>query len=324
MSHESAANYNPFEFKSSEFNKNKCYFCILTKLIRLIMKIKSFTHTIALFLIVLIALSVQLNAQALKTPAPSPLQTIDQAFALSNMKIEYSRPSVKGRVIFGDLVPFGKVWRTGANSSTKITFGDDVKVEGVALKAGTYALYSIPNKDSWDILFYKDLTLGGNVGEYKATDEVMRVKGKVSASGMKFETFTINIADVTPTSANIDLLWDMTKVSFNVTTEIDEKVMKSIEAALEKDTRPYFQSANYYYENNKDLSKALAWTNTAIEQNPKAFWMTHLKAKIQLKMKDTKGAIESAEKSMATAKEDGNEDYVHLNEKLIKEAKGVK
>ncbi|MFZ7113931.1 MAG: DUF2911 domain-containing protein [Bacteroidota bacterium] len=285
---------------------------------------KSLTHTLALLLIVQIASILPSNAQALKTPAPSPLQTIDQAFALSNIKIEYSRPSVKGRVVYGDLVPYGKVWRTGANQSTKITFGDDVKVEGVALKAGTYALYTIPNKDSWEILFYKDLTLGGNVAEYKATDEVARVKGKVSATGMKVETFTINIGDITSTSASIDLMWDMTKVSFGVTTEIDEKVMKNIEAALEKDSRPYFQAANYYYENNKDLTKALSWVNTASEQNPKAYWMVHLKAKIQMKMKDAKGAIESAEKSMALAKEDGNADYVKLNEKLIAEAKGSK
>lgn len=285
---------------------------------------KSLTHTLALLLIVQIASILPSNAQALKTPAPSPLQTIDQAFALSNIKIEYSRPSVKGRVVYGDLVPYGKVWRTGANQSTKITFGDDVKVEGVALKAGTYALYTIPNKDSWEILFYKDLTLGGNVAEYKATEEVARVKGKVSATGMKVETFTINIGDITSTSASIDLMWDMTKVSFGVTTEIDEKVMKNIEAALEKDSRPYFQAANYYYENNKDLTKALSWVNTASEQNPKAYWMVHLKAKIQMKMKDAKGAIESAEKSMALAKEDGNADYVKLNEKLIAEAKGSK
>jgi len=288
------------------------------------MKMKSLTHTLALFLIVQIASILPSNAQALKTPAPSPLQTVDQAFALSNIKIEYSRPSVKGRVIFGDLVPYGKVWRTGANQSTKTTFGDDVKVEGVALKAGTYALYTIPNKDSWDILFYKDLTLGGNVAEYKATEEVARVKGKVSATGMKVETFTINVGDVTATTASVDLMWDMTKVSFGVSTDIDEKVMKNIETALASDTRPYFQAANYYYENNKDLSKALTWVNTASEQNPKAYWMVHLKAKIQMKMKDAKGAIESAEKSMALAKEDGNADYVKLNEKLIAEAKASK
>ena len=237
---------------------------------------------LALFLLIQPAF-IHVNAQQLKTPAPSPLLTIDQAFGLSNIKIEYSRPSVKGRVIFGDLVPYGKMWRTGANNSTKITFGDDVKIEGSDLKAGTYALYTIPNKDSWDILIYKDLTLGGSTEDYKTTDEALRIKGKVSAIPIKFETFTINVADVTSATANIEMLWDMTKVSFKVSTNIDEKIMENIESALEKDSRPYFQAANYYYENNKDMNKALSWVNTAIEQNQKAFYMVHLKAKIQMK-----------------------------------------
>jgi tetratricopeptide (TPR) repeat protein len=141
---------------------------------------------------------------------------------------------------------------------------------------------------------------------------------------MKFETFTINVADMTATTANIELLWDMTKVSFAVSTDIDEKVMKNIETALEKDSRPYFQAANYYYENNKDMAKALQWVTIAADQNPKAYWIMHLKAKVQMKMKDSKGALESAEKSLAAAKEDSNADYVKLNEKLIADAKGAK
>ncbi len=288
------------------------------------MKIKTIKHTFALLLIVQLVFSYQLNAQQLKTPAPSPLQTIDQAFGLSNMKIEYSRPSVKGRIVFGDLVPYGKIWRTGANNATKITFGDDVKIEGADLKAGTYALYTIPNKDSWEILIYKDLTLGGDVTEYKTSDEVMRTKVKAAILPMKYETFTINIADITSTSSSIDLLWDMTKVSIKVTTDIDSKVMKNIDTALEKDSRPYFSAANYYYDNNKDLNKALQWANIAFDQNPKAYWIMHLKAKIQLKMKDNKGAIESAEKSLMIAKEEKSDDYVKLNEKLILEAKSGK
>jgi tetratricopeptide (TPR) repeat protein len=285
--------------------------------------IKSAKLSITLLLVTSL-LSLSTVAQTLKTPAPSPLQTIDQAFGLSNIKIEYSRPSVKGRVIYGDLVPFGKIWRTGANQSTKITFGDDVKIEGKELKAGTYALYSIPNKDSWDMLFYKDLTLGGSTNDYKETDEAIRVKGKVSNIPMKFETFTINVADMTGASANIELLWDNTKVSFSVTTEIDSKVVKNIETALEKDSRPYFAAANYYYENNKDMNKALEWVNKAIEQNPKGFFIVHLKAKIQKKMNDTKGALESAEKSLALSKEAKNDDYIRLNEKFIQEAKSGK
>lgn len=260
------------------------------------------------------------NAQQLKLPAPSPLQTLDQSFALSNVNIEYSRPGAKGRVIFGDLVPFGKIWRTGANASTKITFGEDVKVEGSPIAAGTYALYTIPNKDSWEILFYNDLKLGGNVAEYKPENEGLRIKVKPSAYGCKVETFTINVADITSSSANIELIWERTRVAFNMVADIDSKVMKSIETSLEKDARPYFQAAGYYYENNKDMNKALEWANKAVEQNPKAFYMVHLKAKIQLKLKDYKGAITTAEQSIELAKAAQNDDYVVMNQKLIAEA----
>ncbi len=285
------------------------------------MKLKKILKATALIIALLFSNADSTFAQQLKVPAPSPLQTIDQAFGLSNLKIEYSRPSVKGRSIFGDLVPYGKTWRTGANASTKITFGEDVKIAGMPLVAGTYAVYSIPGADSWDILIYKDLKLGGDVAEYKAENEVLRFKVKPTTLSNKVETFTINFADMTPTSTNIELLWDKTRIAFGVTTDIDEKVMKNIETALEKDTRPYFQAANYYFENGKDLTAALKWSNLAIESNPKAYWMYHLKAKIQNKLKDTKGAIETAQRSMELAKEDKNDDYVKLNEKLIGEAK---
>ncbi|MCE9537651.1 MAG: DUF2911 domain-containing protein [Bacteroidetes bacterium] len=260
------------------------------------------------------------NAQQLKLPAPSPLQTLDQSFALSNIKIEYSRPSAKGRVIFGDLVPFGKTWRTGANTATKITFGEDVKIEGSPLVAGTYALYTIPNKDSWEIMFYNDLKLGGNVADYKAANEVLRVKVKPTAYANKVETLTINVSDITSNSGNIELLWENTRVAFSVVSDIDTKVMKNIETSLATDARPYFQAAGYYYDNNKDLNTALGWVNKAIEQNPKAFYMVHLKAKIQLKLKDYKGAVASAEQSIVLAKEAKNDDYVAMNQKLIAEA----
>ena len=268
-------------------------------------------------------MSIAANAQ-LKVPAPSPTQTLEQNFALSSIKIEYSRPSVKGRVIFGDVVPFGKTWRTGANSSTKVTFGDDVKVEGNALAAGTYALYTIPNKDSWDIMFYKDATLGGNVADYKQENEVLRIKAKPSALANKVETFTINVGDITPSTANIELNWEQTRVAFSVTADIDTRIMKNIEASVEGDNRPYFQAAGYFYDNNKDLNKALAWVNKAIEQNPKGFYIVHLKAKIQMKLKNYKEAITTAEQSIALSKEAKNDDYVAMNEKLIAEAKKAK
>ncbi len=282
----------------------------------MLQKLKSFSAAVAITALT----ATGVNAQ-FKAPAPSPSQTIKQAFALSDISIEYSRPSAKGRVIYGDLVPFGKVWRTGANGATKITFGEDVKVEGTDVKAGTYALYTMPNKDSWDIMLYKDLTLGGNVAEYKAENEVAHFKVKPKALNDKVETFTIDVADVTATTTNIELNWEKTRVSFSVVADIDAKMMKSIDNALAADTRPYFQSANYYYENNKDLAKALEWVNKGIENNPKAFWMVMLKAKIQAKQKDSKGAVASAEQVITLATEAKNDDYVAQAKKLIAENK---
>lgn len=282
----------------------------------LLNKIKTLTGALA----IAVMTTTSVNAQ-LKTPAPSPLQTLKQAFALSDITIEYSRPSAKGRVIYGDVVPFGTVWRTGANSSTKITFGEDVKVEGAELKSGTYALYSIPNKDSWDLMFYKDLTLGGDVSNYKAENEVLKIKVKPSALTEKVETFAINVADMTANSASIELVWEKTRVAFKVTAEIDAKIMKTIENTIVKDNRPYFQAASYYYENDKDLKLAGEWADKAIANNPKAYWIVLLKAKIQYKAKDLKGALATAEQAKALAAADKDDTYVKNAEKIIADCK---
>lgn len=266
--------------------------------------------------------SVNTNAQSIKVPAASPMQTITQAFGLGEIKIEYSRPGIKNRVIFGDLVPYGKIWRTGANQATKISFTEDVKINGSPVSAGTYALYTVPEKSEWDILLYKDLELGGNVSEYKPEKELMRFKVKTASLNEKKETFTIGISDVTPASCNIDLMWDKTKVSFPVSAEVDSRVMKQIEKELAPgDRRPYYAAANYYYETDKDLNQALEWASKASESNPDAFWMHHLKAKIQVKLKDYPGAIKSAEASIAAAQKQKNDEFVKLNEKLIADAK---
>ncbi len=269
--------------------------------------------------------SAGLFAQTLKTPSPSPSQTVKQAFGLSEVSVEYSRPSAKGRAIYGDLVPFGKTWRTGANAATKITFGDDVKVAGTALAAGTYAMYSIPDKENWQVMFYKDLTLGGNVNDYKKENEVARINVKSARMVDKVETFTIGFSDMTSKTMNIDLTWENTKVSIAVATDIDERIMKNIETAMAPaDKRPYFQAANYYYENDKDIKQALEWVNKAVEQDAKAYWVALLKGKIQLKMKDAKGAMVTADKVIALAKEDKNDDYVKRGEQLIADAKAQK
>ena len=271
--------------------------------------------------IVLSLSTLIVQAQTLKTPAPSTSQTIKQAFGLGDITLDYSRPSAKGRVIFGDVVPFGKMWRTGANAATKITFSEDVKLEGKDVKAGTYAIYTVPNKDSWEVILYSDLTMGGNTSNYKAENEVLRVGVKSTTLSKSIETFTINLSDVTATSTTLEFIWEKISVPVKITTEIDSKVMKNIETTMAVDSRPYFQAANYYYSNNKDLNQSLIWVNKAIEQNPKAFWVTMLKARIELKLNDKKSAIATAETTAALAAEAKNDDYTKMANDLIAEAK---
>lgn len=283
-------------------------------------------QTIKKFSLSLMALAMAFisQAQTVKVPAPSPLQTLKQNFALSEITIEYSRPSARGRAVYGDVVPFGKVWRTGANGSTKITFGEDVKVEGKAVKAGTYALYSIPGKDSFTFMLYKDLKLGGDVANYSAENELIRFAVKSSKLTEKVETFTMNVADITATSSNIELTWENTRAAFNVTADIDASIMASIDKALNKDNKPYYQAASYYYDNNKDLKVALEWVNKATEQNPKAYWVMLLKAKIELKLKDKAAAKASAEKVIEMAKADKDDSYVKNGENLLIEINKLK
>jgi tetratricopeptide (TPR) repeat protein len=274
-----------------------------------------------LFLTLLMSSTQVLFSQALKTPIPSPMQTLKQGFALTDISIEYYRPSAKGRTVFGDVVPFGKIWRTGANGATKMTFGENVKIQGKDVPAGTYAIYTIPNKDNWEVLIYKDLKLGGNVNDYKQENELIRFTVPVVNMQDHVETFTVNVANIQASSCAIELTWEKTKISFNVVAEIDQAIMGSIDKAMNVDSKPYYQAASYYYENNKDMAKALEWITKAVDQNPKAYWVALLKAKIELKSGDKKAATSSAQKVIELAKEAKNDDYVKMAEKLISEAK---
>jgi hypothetical protein len=275
-----------------------------------------------LSLLIAPAILKPVQAQTIKTPAASPLQTIKQEFALSEIAVSYSRPAMKGRKIMSGLVPFNnEVWRTGANQPTKITFGEDVKIDGKDVPKGEYALYSIPAKDEWTMILSKNTALWGSFG-YKQSDDLIRFTAKSTQLPFDIESFTILFANVKPQSLDVQLLWENTAVSFTVNADIDSKIVKQIEAAMAPtDRRPYEAAAAYYFESGKDLKQAFAWASKAVELNPKQYWTEHLKAKIQLKMGDKKGSIVSATNSMANAKEQKNPDYVALNEKLIAEAK---
>ncbi len=253
-------------------------------------------------------------AQTLKVPTKSPLQTVKQEFALSSVEIEYSRPSARGRKIFGDLEAYGKLWRTGANAQTTINFGEDVKVNGTPLKAGKYSILTVIGKEDWKIRFCTPET---SVFNFKEENVVATIDAKAVTLPFDIETFTIMFGTQTDNSLDVNIMWEKTLVPFTITTDIDAKVMATIDKIMSGDSKPYLAAASYYLDNGKDLKKALEWANKAVEQQPDAFWVSHTKAKIQAKMGDKKGATETATQSLNQAKAARNQDYVALNEKLL-------
>jgi len=259
---------------------------------------------------------IDISAQQLRTPAPSPPQYIKQDFGLSSIELSYSRPGVKSRQIFGDLVPYGKVWRTGANNATTITFGDDVIVGDKKVLAGKYGLLTIPGANEWIVIITKQLDVT-NPAEYKQDQDVARITVQTNALPFSLENFSILFNNITSSSCDLDFIWEKTIVTVPIKTEIDANIMTQIDNAMNKDNRPYYNAAMYYFENGKDLNKALDWFNKATEQNPKAFFMFYQKARCQAKLGKKQDAIASAQKSIQLAKEAGNSDYVTLNEKLI-------
>jgi hypothetical protein len=271
-----------------------------------------------LFSTCMLALVCIAGAQ-LKTPAPSPTQTVKQDFGLSSVELSYSRPGMKGRKIFGDLVPFGKVWRTGANSATTLTFGDEVIIGGKKIPAGKYGLLTIPNKSSWTIIITKQLDVTSPAA-YKQEEDVVRVPVKPVSTNNKVESFTIQFANLKANRVDLQIMWDRTEVDLPITTEVDARVMAQINEQMGKEDKksiPYFNAALYYMDNGKDLNQALDWFNKAAEQNPKAFWVYYQRANCLAKLGKKREAAESANKSIELAKEAKNDDYVALNQKLL-------
>jgi hypothetical protein len=267
----------------------------------------------------LICMIAAAGSAQLRTPAPSPTQTIKQDFGLSSVELIYSRPGMKGRKIFGDLVPWNKVWRTGANNATRIKFNDDVTFGGQPLKAGEYALFTIPGENEWEVIINKGSANWGT--EYKQEDDIFRVKVKPIKLDQQVESFTMQFASVKPTSTDLRISWDRTAVLVPITTDIDKKVMAQIDNLLMKDNRPYFQAAMYYMDNGKDMNQSLQWFDKALEQNPKGYWIYHQKANALARLGKKAEAKTVAQKSMDLAREQKNDDYVKLNEKLLADLK---
>ena len=267
-----------------------------------------------------VATTVAVNAQ-LKTPAPSPSQKIEQTVGLTDVTVEYSRPSMRGRSIFGDLVPYDKIWRTGANANTKITFSDNVMVGGNEVKAGTYAIYTKPGLQSWDIMLYSDSNNWGTPEKWDDGKVVATVKAQAYPMPMDIETFTLTFDDVTSDSANLGMLWEKSYVSLPIKFMTSKMVSANIDKVMSgPSSNDYYQAAVYYLESGQDINKAKMWIDKAIEMREQpAFWFHRQQSLIYAKSGDKKGAVNAAKKSLELAQKAGNDDYVALNTKSLKE-----
>ncbi|MDB4264548.1 DUF2911 domain-containing protein [Maribacter arcticus] len=276
-------------------------------------------NKVVLFLMAIVA-SLTVEAQ-INTPAPSPSAKLMQTVGLTEVMIDYSRPNMRGREVYGNLVPFDKLWRTGANAYTKITFDTDVTIGGKEVKAGTYSIFTKPGASTWEVFFYTDIVGGGTPSKWEENKVVAQLNVPVYKLDMPVETFTITIDDVMSNGANIGIIWANTYVAVPFTVPTDATVMKSIDKALNGPTADdYYAAAVYYSSEGKDINKAKEWMNKAMSMTEKpAFWQLRQQSLILAKAGDKKGAIEAAKKSLAGATEAGNNDYIKMNNDSLKE-----
>ncbi len=259
-------------------------------------------------------------AAQVKLPAPSPTQTIRQEFALGTIEVKYSRPGSRDRKVFGDLVPFNKLWRTGANAATVIRFTDPVEIRGKKIDTGSYALYTIPGYDSWEIILNKGVTNWGTEG-YKEADDVLRIRIAPGRLKDKVDNFTLQLQNLQPESCELSLSWEKTEVLIPIHASIRERIRNQVTAGLLSDKKTYWQAAQFYNEYDKNPRKALEYLRKAVEENPGAYWIWLYKAKVEKENGDKKAAMESSQKSLALARAAKNEDYIKMNETLQKKLK---
>lgn len=259
----------------------------------------------------------------IEVPQPSPSTTIEQEVGLTNVTLKYSRPGMRGRSIFGELVPFGEKWRTGANNNTTITFDTNVTIEGKELEAGSYAIFTVPNKDKWEVIFYKDTNNWGLPQQWDDNKVALKATAQVQEMPMPMETFTILIDELKNDSAAINFIWDDTVATLKFEVPTDEQALASINRVMNGPTSAdYFAAATYYHDAKKDNKQALEWINKALEMQKgenAPFWLLRKKSLIQADLGMKKEAIQTAKLSLAAAEKAGNKDYVKMNQDSLKE-----
>jgi hypothetical protein len=257
-------------------------------------------------------LMTNVSAQ-IKTPAASPSAKLETTVGLTSITLDYSRPSKSGRKIYGDLVPFDAMWRTGANKNSMITFGDDVMIGGKEVKKGTYAIFAKPGKTSWEVNFYSDTENWGTPEKWDETKVVAKVNVTPQTINTT-ETFTLDVNNVTNGSFHLNIMWDDVNVPVKIEVPTDKKVSANITQVMAGPSAgDYYNAARYYREAKKDLNQALTWMNKSIEMGNDKFWVLRQKSLIEADLGNFKGAIATANASLAKAKEAGNNDYIKMN-----------
>lgn len=256
-----------------------------------------------------------------KTPQSSPKAVINQVVGMTDVTLDYSRPSAKGRTIFGDLVPFGKLWRTGANANSLITFSDDVVIDGKTLPKGKYAIYTVPKADLWDVIFYKDTDNWGNPVNYDEAKVALKTTAKPTMLNNRLETFTIAMNHLDNNFGHLEISWEKTLVAVKIEVPTNKIALASIDRALNGPTAAdYFAAGTYYYQSNGDMKKALQLVDKALDMSEqKPFWQLRQKSLIQASLGDFKAAIATAQQSLAGSEAAKNNDYIKMNKDSIAE-----
>jgi len=261
------------------------------------------------------------NFSQVLSPQASPASTVIQTIGLTDVKIEYSRPAMRGRVIMGDLVPYGELWRTGANANTKISFSDPVTISGVTIPKGEYALYTRPGKEMWEVFFYKKSDNWALPKVWDANQVAVVSESKANETENQVESFTIQIENISNDSAELSISWENTKVSTLINVPTHEKTMASIKKSLSQDPSPsdYYNSAVYYLNSGQDLKQAKLWMETAVKKGNDKYYHLRQYSLILAALGDNSGAVEVAKKSYKLAEAAGNKDYLKMNKESIDE-----
>ncbi len=254
-------------------------------------------------------------------PQASSSTTIEQAIGIKKVTLVYQRPNLKERQAFGELAPYGEVWRTGANNIPVLTFEEEVTIDGNKVPAGSYGVLTIPQENgNWTIILSSNAKQWGAY-QYKKEEDFLRFDVKATALSDKVETFTMAFDNVTPEGADLSIAWDKSKTSFHIAVDQSKEIIASIDQAMQSEKKPYFQAAQYYFTNDLDINKAVEWAAKADEGNTQAPHIKYWRAQIQLKAGDKAGAIKTATEGAAMAKAAGNDEYVKLNNNVLNQAK---